>query len=151
MHDRSHSPRPCGLRRESIPGSRARYPLARARKRSLSPGFHFFRMTRWICFVTPSHMWLGRTIAKSPLVAVGMQIAKWSNKWTSRVYSACQVSYNAPQNYFADLFPRAGSTSYSDCTGLTCGFSSATDIARMRILSFCGNAIVFAPAGTSIA
>jgi hypothetical protein len=54
----------------------------------------------------------------------------------------CEV-YSGPKRvalYCAVPLERGeGSTSYSDCTAFTSGFSSATDIARMRILSLSGN------------
>lgn len=43
-----------------------------------------------------------------------------------------------------------GRTSYKGCTGFTSGFSSATEMARMRILSFSGSLMVLAPAGKSM-
>ena len=43
-----------------------------------------------------------------------------------------------------------GSTSYSGWVGFTSGFSSATEMARMRILSLSGRVMLFAPAGRSM-
>jgi hypothetical protein len=44
----------------------------------------------------------------------------------------------------------AGNTSYNGCAGFTSGFSSATEIARIRTLLLSGSFIVFVPAGRSI-
>src|SRR5215472_3157343 len=44
-----------------------------------------------------------------------------------------------------------GRTSYSGCAGFTRGFSSTTDIARIRIFGLLGSFIIFVPGSRSIA
>jgi hypothetical protein len=47
--------------------------------------------------------------------------------------------------------PAGRRTSYSGCTGFTLGFSSATEIARTRILVLSGSLMVFVPGSKSMA
>jgi hypothetical protein len=97
--------------------------------------------------VTPG----GRPVACS--VTLPLKLPRGMVKMVAVALLPCGMEMDGAEEIIKSGAPALGDgkTSYSGCAGLTTGFSSATEMARMRMSLLSGSCSVLDPAGRSIA